>query len=74
MAAPEPLLIARQGYFFAGGKYTELDGKRVLTGQLYAEFQIPQSQRHPYPVIMVHGGGQSGTNFTGTPDGRRHEP
>ena len=70
MAAQEPLLVARQGYLFAGGKYSELGGKRVLTGQLYAEFQIPQHLTHPYPVIMVHGGSQSGTNFTGTPDGR----
>ncbi len=66
----EPLVIARQGYFFAGGKYEERDGQKVLTGQLYVEFQIPAEQRCPYPVIMVHGGGQSGTNFTGTPDGR----
>ena len=60
MSAPEPLLIARQGYLFAGGKYSELDGKRVLTGQLYAEFQIPHNRTHPYPVIMVHGGGHPG--------------
>lgn len=70
MATPEPLVIARQGYLFAGGKYQTLDGKQVLTGQLYAEFQIPAEQRCPYPVIMVHGGSQSGTNYTGTPDGR----
>jgi len=25
---------------------------------------------HPYPVVMIHGGSQTGTNFTGTPDGR----
>jgi pimeloyl-ACP methyl ester carboxylesterase len=66
----EPLVIARQGYFFAGGNYEERDGQKVLTGQLYVEFQIPAEQRCPYPVIMVHGGGQSGANFTGTPDGR----
>jgi pimeloyl-ACP methyl ester carboxylesterase len=64
------LVIARQGYFFAGGTYEERDGQKVLTGQMYVEFQIPAEQRWPYPVIMVHGGGQSGTNFTGTPDGR----
>jgi triacylglycerol esterase/lipase EstA (alpha/beta hydrolase family) len=23
----------------------------------------------PYPIVMVHGGGQTGTNFIGTPDG-----
>jgi pimeloyl-ACP methyl ester carboxylesterase len=66
----EPLVIARQGYLFAGGDYREIGGKQVLTGHLYAEFQIPHDQRCPYPVIMVHGGGQSGTNYTGTPDGR----
>src|SRR6185295_7413740 len=27
-------------------------------------------QRHRYPIVMVHGGSQTGTNFTGTPDGR----
>ncbi len=70
MTAQAPLVIARQGYVFAGGKYVEHDGKRVMTGQLYAEFQIPEDLRCPYPVIMVHGGSQSGTNYTGTPDGR----
>lgn len=66
----EPLAIARQGYLFAGGHYVQHEGKPVMTGQLYAEFQIPQDLSCPYPVIMVHGGSQSGTNFTGTPDGR----
>jgi pimeloyl-ACP methyl ester carboxylesterase len=31
---------------------------------------IPQKQLHPYPIVMVHGGSQTGTNFTGTADGR----
>jgi pimeloyl-ACP methyl ester carboxylesterase len=70
MTDNEPLVIARQGYLFAGGHYVEAGGKQVLTGQLYAEFQIPQNRTCPYPVIMVHGGSQSGTNYTGTPDGR----
>ena len=67
---PAPLVIARQGWVFAGGKYSTVNGKQVMSGQLYAEFQIPAKQMHPYPVVMVHGGGQSGSNFTGTPDGR----
>ena len=65
-----PLSITRQGYLFAGGKYSTVNGRRVLSGHLYAEFQIPSRQTHPWPVVMVHGGSQSGTNFTGTPDGR----
>ena len=65
-----PLSIARQGYVFAGGKYTTVGDRRVLSGHLYAEFQIPAKQTHRWPIVMIHGGGQSGTNFTGTPDGR----
>jgi pimeloyl-ACP methyl ester carboxylesterase len=68
--ASEPLSVARQGYFFAGGQYSVVNGRRVLSGQLYAEFQIPARQTARWPIVMVHGGGQSGTNFTGTPDGR----
>ena len=68
--SPEPLSIARQGYLFAGGKYSTVNGRQVMSGQLYAEFQIPARQSHPWPIVMIHGGAQSGTNFTGTPDGR----
>ena len=62
--------VAKQGYLFAGGKYQTVNGKRVMAGQIYAEFQIPKNQTHPYPIVMVHGAIQTGTNFTGTPDGR----
>ena len=48
--------IAEQGYFFAG--------------RMYVEYQIPAKRTHPYPIVMIHGLWQSGTNFTGTPDGR----
>lgn len=67
---PAPFSIQREGYLFAGGKYSTVGGRQVMSGQLYAEFQIPSPQTHPYPVVMIHGGGQTGTNFTQTPDGR----
>jgi len=69
-AAPEPLSIASQGYLFAGGKYSTVNGKEVMSGQIYAEYQIPARKPFPYPIVMVHGAIQTGTNFTGTPDGR----
>jgi pimeloyl-ACP methyl ester carboxylesterase len=65
-----PLSIARQGYIFAGGKYSTTSDHPVMNGQLFAEFQIPSRQTRRWPIVMIHGGGQSGTNFTGTPDGR----
>jgi pimeloyl-ACP methyl ester carboxylesterase len=37
---------------------------------MYVEYMIPARRTQPYPVVMVHGGSQTGTNFTGTPDGR----
>src|SRR2546428_14043743 len=67
---PEPLSIARQGYLFTGGKYSNDNNRPAMSGQLYVEFQIPSKQTHPWPIVMIHGGGQTGTNFTGTPDGR----
>jgi pimeloyl-ACP methyl ester carboxylesterase len=68
--ADAPLSIAKQGYLYAGGEYRTVGGQQYVSGALYAEYQIPARKRHPYPIIMVHGRDQSGTNFTGTPDGR----
>jgi pimeloyl-ACP methyl ester carboxylesterase len=69
-AANGPLVLAKQGYFFVGGKIDPaLEGSPTV-GHMYVEYQIPQKLEHPYPVVMIHGGGQTGTNFTGTPDGR----
>jgi pimeloyl-ACP methyl ester carboxylesterase len=67
---PEPLSIARQGYMFTGGRYSNDNNRTAMSGQLYVEFEIPSKQTHPWPIVMIHGGGQTGTNFTGTPDGR----
>ena len=69
-ASEAPLSIARQGYLYAGGEYRAVGEQQYVSGALYAEYQIPAKQRHPYPIVMVHGRDQTGTNFTGTPDGR----
>jgi pimeloyl-ACP methyl ester carboxylesterase len=65
------LALAEQGYFFAGGKYvTNKAGQQIRVNQMYVQYQVPAERKHPYPVVMWHGGGQTGTNFMGTPDGR----
>jgi pimeloyl-ACP methyl ester carboxylesterase len=65
-----PLTLAKASYFFVGGKIdTSVEGSPML-GQMYVEYMIPARRSHPYPIVMVHGGSQTGTNFTGTPDGR----
>ncbi|TMA63254.1 MAG: hypothetical protein E6J73_09255, partial [Deltaproteobacteria bacterium] len=65
-----PLTLARDGFFYVGGKPTVVNGKQYMAGQMYVEYRIPARKTHPYPIIMVHGGTMSGTNYTGTPDGR----
>jgi pimeloyl-ACP methyl ester carboxylesterase len=65
-----PLVLAKSSYFFVGGKIDGSIEGSPMVGHIYVEYMIPQSLLHPYPVVMVHGGNQTGTNFTGTPDGR----
>lgn len=62
--------IAEQGYFFVGGRYTKTSDGQIMTGQMHVQYQVPAHRTQPYPVVMWHGGGQTGTNFMGTPDGR----
>jgi pimeloyl-ACP methyl ester carboxylesterase len=64
------LAIAEQGFFYIGGGYTKTKDGQVMTGQMFVQYQVPEKTTQPYPVVMWHGGGQTGTNFLGTPDGR----
>lgn len=65
----EPISISKQGAFFVGGDYIDKE-KGVMAGQMYVQYQIPAEIKHPYPVIMIHGGNQTGINYIETPDGR----
>ena len=62
--------IARQGYFFVTGRYLPTGKDEAMVGQMFVQYQIPAGATKPFPVVMVHGGNQTGTNFLGTPDGR----
>src|SRR4051812_26899261 len=65
------LAIAEQGYFFVGGHYVNAKEGQTRVGQMYVQYQIPENRTQPYPVVMWHGGGQTGTNYMETPDGRK---
>jgi pimeloyl-ACP methyl ester carboxylesterase len=67
---PKPLVIKREGYFFVGGRYSTINGNQVMSGQAYAEYQVPFKGRHAVPIVFVPGGGGSGAAWSGTPDGR----
>ena len=59
-----------EGYFFVGGGYATVAGKEAAAGQMFVAYRAPAQVTQPYPVVMVHGTAQTGTNFFGTPDGR----
>jgi len=65
-----PLELARDGFFYVNVKSTKVGDRDYVSHQMYVEVRVPAKQTHPYPIIMVHGGTMSGTNYTGTPDGR----
>ncbi|PXW27242.1 alpha/beta hydrolase [Paraburkholderia caballeronis] len=67
-----PLPVADHGYFYVGGQYQkDANGQQRMFGQMFVQYEIPQTVRHPYPIVMIHGTDQTGTNYLGTPDGRR---
>jgi pimeloyl-ACP methyl ester carboxylesterase len=60
--------------FFVGGEYDDPVNPTSMTKQMYVRYQIPSSgaplNGTTYPVVMIHGGGQQATTYTGTPDDR----
>jgi pimeloyl-ACP methyl ester carboxylesterase len=65
--------VARHGFFYAGGKYVgELGAEKESTmgGAMYVEVMVPKQIRSPYPVVFLHGAGQTGVDWLQTPDGR----
>jgi pimeloyl-ACP methyl ester carboxylesterase len=65
--------VARHGFFYAGGKYVgELRADREVTmgGAMYVEVMVPKQIRSPYPIVFLHGAGQTGVDWLQTPDGR----
>jgi hypothetical protein len=82
----KPLVIEDQGSFFIGGvpkvtSYATVAApgapnlapvpNQITIGQMYVQFEIPQSKkRNMPPVIMVHGSSHTAACLESTPDGR----
>ena len=78
----QPIILEDQGSFAVGGIVLETPGEfnpigfpappegQTLHGDhAYVQYQIPIRARM-YPLVMWHGGGQSGRSWESTPDGR----
>jgi pimeloyl-ACP methyl ester carboxylesterase len=65
--------VARHGFFYAGGSYVGGLGpnkEATMGGAMYVEVLVPKQIRSPYPVVFLHGAGQTGVDWLQTPDGR----
>jgi len=67
-----PLDIADWSYHWIGVEHATLARGTMCNGmQMYVEHWIPREVRHPYPVVLIHGGYGQGSDWISTPDGRR---
>jgi pimeloyl-ACP methyl ester carboxylesterase len=65
-----PTMVTRHASFYVGGQYVSDGGKELMAGQMYVQGWAPAKVRHKYPIVLIHGLGQTATNWMGTPDGR----
>lgn len=76
-----PLVLEDMGSFFVGGRivtgpgqpndgdFFSNVGEQFKLDALYAQYLIPLNAKKT-PLVMVHGGGQTGKTYETTPDGR----
>jgi hypothetical protein len=69
-ALQAPVNLAEWSYFWVGVTRARLARGTVVNGeQMYVEYWVPAQVRHPYPIVIVHGGGGQGLDWLGRPDG-----
>ncbi len=70
-ARTPPLDLAEFSYWWLGVERARLARGWTPNGEhMYVEYQVPRQVKHPYPIVLVHGGNGQGLDWMGTPDGR----
>jgi hypothetical protein len=63
--------IADWSYYWYGIERVKLARGTLINGtQMYVEHWIPTVVRHPYSIVLVHGGYGQASDWMSTPDGR----
>jgi pimeloyl-ACP methyl ester carboxylesterase len=57
--------LADTGYFWVGTEHKKMPYGTILTGQMFVQYFAPAEVRHPYPVVLVHGGGGTALHYMG---------
>ena len=64
------VVTSRRGFFWVVGDSVSLPQGTVPRGQIFVQWEAPETVTKPYPIVCIHGGGGQGTDYLGTPDGR----
>jgi pimeloyl-ACP methyl ester carboxylesterase len=70
-----------QGHFYVGGETFEVPAMPeagpmfgapglAIKNQMYVGYQLVADPQHPYPLVLVHGGGGQASDWFSTPDDR----
>jgi pimeloyl-ACP methyl ester carboxylesterase len=59
--------LGSQGFFWVGTEHKSVPYGTILRGQMYVQYLIPAAVRHPYPVVLVHGGTGQMLHYMGNP-------
>ncbi len=61
-------VTSRRGHFWVGADPDPATG--AARGPMYVYWEAAVEVLHPYPIVLIHGGGGQGLDYLTTPDGR----
>ena len=68
-ASGQPV-TSRRGFFWTGAERLDGPWGTVIRAPMYVEWEAPPEVTHPFPIVLIHGGGGQGLDWMGTHDGR----
>lgn len=63
-------ITIRRGQFWIPGERVRLPSGTAQRGPMFVHWEAPADGAQRLPLVLVHGGGGQGSDWTGTPDGR----
>ncbi len=57
--------LADMGYFWVGTEHKKMPYGTIIAGQMFVQYFTPAQVRHPFPIVLVHGGGGTALHYMG---------
>src|SRR6185369_1820403 len=57
--------LADTGYFWVGTEHKKMPYGTIIAGQMFVQYFTPAQVRHPFPIVLVHGGGGTALHYMG---------